>query len=210
MFDFLDKGGPFMWVILTASIVSLGLIIERGYVLWYRYRLNTGQFVNQVISYLEDKKFSRAIEICNVQQGHPLAEVMKAGLMRANESDKAIQRAIESATLRVVPKVSRRIAYLSMMANVSTLLGLLGTIMGLIQAFKSVAAADAATKQDILSKGIAIAMYTTAFGLIAAIPAIVSHAILQSRQNDLLSTIESRATDLFNYLSARNRRLVGK
>jgi biopolymer transport protein ExbB/TolQ len=210
MFDVMQRGGPFMWIIFSASMVALALIIERTYFLWFRYRMNADQFVNQIIGYLEEKKFSRAIEACNVEAGHPLADVLKAGLMKANESDKDIQRAMEAATMKAVPLVSKRVPYLGMIANVSTLLGLLGTIMGLIESFKGVAQADAAAKQDILSKGIAVAMFTTAFGLVAAIPAMISFTILQSRQNTVISTIETKATDLFNYLSARNRRLAKK
>lgn len=210
MLEIMKAGGEFMWLILAASLASWVLIIERSFFLFFKYRLNPDQFVNQIIGYLEEKKFSRAIEACNVETGHPLAEVLKAGLMKANESDKDIQRAMEAATMKVVPTVSKRTSYLSMLANVSTLLGLLGTIVGLIESFRGVAQADAAAKQDILSKGIAVAMYTTAFGLIAAIPSIVAFSFLQNRQNSILMTIETKATDLFNYLSARNRRVAKK
>ncbi|OGQ79514.1 MAG: hypothetical protein A2289_05615 [Deltaproteobacteria bacterium RIFOXYA12_FULL_58_15] len=210
MFDILQRGGEFMYVILVASVVGVAVMIERTYFLYFRYRLNAEQFVNQIIGYLEEKKFSRAIEACNVESGHPLSDVVKSGLMKANESDKDIQRAMEAATMKAVPVVTKRVTYLGMIANIATLLGLLGTIMGLIEAFKGVAQADAAAKQEILSKGIAVAMFTTAFGLIAAIPCIVAFTIFQTRQNVILSQIETKSTDLFNYLSARNRRLAKK
>ena len=199
-----------MYPILVGSIFALAIILERGYVLWFRYRLNAEQFVNQIIGYLEEKNFSRAIEVCNVEAQHPLATVLKAGLMKANESDKDIQRAMEAATMNVVPTVTKRVPYLSMLANVSTLMGLLGTIMGLIDCFEAVKNADAAAKQEALSAGISVAMLTTAFGLIGAIPSIVAFSILQSRQNNIISLLEAKATDLFNYLSARNRRLAKK
>ncbi len=210
MFDVMNKGGPFMWVIFGVSMVALALAIERAYFLWIRYRLNAEQFVNQIIGYLEEKKFSRAIEACNVESAHPLSEVVKAGLMKANESDKDIQRAMEAATMKVVPVVTARVAWLNTLANISTLLGLLGTIQGLIDAFKGVAQADAAAKQEILAKGIAVAMYTTFMGLVVAIPTMVIYTALQARQNSVLSQLEAKATDLFNYLSARNRRLAKK
>lgn len=207
MFAKLAEGGPWMIPIVLASIVAMAVTIERVVVLFIKYRLNAEQFVSQIIGYLEEKNFSRAIEICNVEAPHPLADVLKAGLMKANESDKDIQRAMESATLAVVPKVTKRINYLSMLANVSTLLGLLGTIMGLIDCFEAVKTADAAAKQEALSAGISVAMMTTAGGLMAAIPSIIFFSILQNRQNTLLGLLESKGTDLFNYLSARNRRL---
>ncbi|MEM6730046.1 MAG: MotA/TolQ/ExbB proton channel family protein [Myxococcota bacterium] len=210
MLEVMNRGGAFMWIILATSFASWVLIIERAYFLYFRYRLNAEQFLNQIIGYLEEKKFSKAIEVCNVEQTHPLANVLKAGLMKANESDKDIQRSMEAATMKAVPDVTKRIPYLSMLANVATLLGLLGTILGLVESFKGVAQADAAAKQEVLSKGISVAMFTTAFGLIAAIPSIVAFTILQSRQNALLMEIETKATDLFNYLSARNRRMAKK
>ena len=210
MLEVMNRGGAFMWIILATSFASWVLIIERSYFLYFRYRLNAEQFLNQIIGYLEEKKFSKAIEVCNVEQTHPLANVLKSGLMKANESDKDIQRSMEAATMKAVPDVTKRIPYLSMLANVATLLGLLGTILGLVEAFKGVAQADAAAKQEVLSKGISVAMFTTAFGLIAAIPSIIAFTILQSRQNVLLMEMETKATDLFNYLSARNRRMAKK
>lgn len=210
MLEVMNRGGAFMWIILATSFASWVLIIERSYFLYFRYRLNAEQFLNQIIGYLEEKKFSKAIEVCNVEQTHPLANVLKSGLMKANESDKDIQRSMEAATMKAVPDVTKRIPYLSMLANVATLLGLLGTILGLVEAFKGVAQADAAAKQEVLSKGISVAMFTTAFGLIAAIPSIIAFTILQSRQNVLLMEMETKATDLFNYLSARNRRMSKK
>lgn len=207
MLSKLAAGGPWMYPIGVASVVAMAVVIERVVVLFFRYRLNVEQFVSQIIGYLEEKNFSRAIEICNVEAKHPLATVLKAGLMKANESDRDIQRAMESATLAVVPGITKRTPYLAMLANVSTLMGLLGTIMGLIDCFEAVKTADAAAKQEALSAGISVAMLTTAAGLIGAIPSIIWFSILQTRQNSILSVLEAKATDLFNYLSARNRRL---
>jgi biopolymer transport protein ExbB/TolQ len=97
------------------------------------------------------------------------------------------------------------VAYLATFANVATLLGLLGTVMGLIDAFHGISEADAAAKQEILSKGIAVAMLTTAFGLVTAIPALLSYAVLQARQNTLLAQTEAKATELLSYLAEKSR-----
>lgn len=205
MLDIMNRGGEFMWLILLVSIASVAVAGERAYVLWYRYRLDAEQFFAQVMSFLESSKIGRAIELCGTQVEHPVAEVLKEGLLRANDGEKNMERALESAMIKVVPKVSRRIAYLSMFANVATLLGLLGTIVGLIEAFKGVAQADAAVKQDILSKGIAVAMFTTAFGLIAAIPSMIAYSVLQARQNVILSQVQSSATDLLKYFALNKK-----
>ncbi len=206
MLEIMQRGGEFMWIIFGVSVISFAVIIERAWVLWVRYYLNTDKFLTEIIGYLEERKISRAIEVCNVENGHPVTLVLKSGLLQANESDRDILRAMESASLKIAPQVGKRVNYLAMLANVATLLGLLGTIVGLIEAFRGVAQADAAAKQEILSKGIAVAMFTTAAGLIAAIPSIVFHSVLQNRQGEILSEVETKATDLYNYLSARNKR----
>jgi biopolymer transport protein ExbB len=210
MFAWFISGGVFMWPILLCSVFAMAIVLERVYVLWGRYRLNADSFMSQIIGYLEEKNFSRAVETCNVEAKHPLAAVVKSGLMKANEADKDIQRSMESALANAVPNITKRIPYLSMLANVATLLGLLGTIDGLIECFEAVKNADAAAKQEALSAGISVAMLTTYFGLTVAIPVIVSYTVLLSRQNDVLSAIELKAADLFNYLSARNRRMAKK
>ena len=208
MFDILNRGGGFMWLILVTSIISITLIIERTYVLWFRYKLDPRRLLDQIKGYLDEGKFARAIELCEAEKKHPLAQVLKAGLLKADESERRIQRAMETAASDVMPVVTKRVNYLQILANFPTLLGLLGTIVGLIEAFKGVAVADAAAKQEILSKGISVAMFTTAFGLIGAIPSVISYAVLQNRQNALLAEIENRSNELFNHLADRNQRLI--
>lgn len=204
-FILMQRGGPLMWAILFVSLFTVAFIIERVFVLWFRYRLDIDQFVDHLIDLIDDQKFSRALEVCSAEERHPFARIAKAGLLRASASDREIQRAMEAAALTEYPAVTKRTAYLAMFANVATLLGLLGTVMGLIEAFHGVAEADAAAKQEILSKGIAVAMFTTAFGLMTAIPAIISYAVLQSRQSMLLAQVEAKATELLGYLVEKSR-----
>ena len=205
VFDVIQRGGTMMWVILAVSLVTAAFIGERVYVLWVSLRLNMDHFVDQLIDFLDQQQMSRALELCTAHERHPFGNVAKAGLLKANMPDREIQRAMEAAALRAYPIVTRRVGYLSMLANVATLMGLLGTVFGLIEAFRGVSEADAAAKQEILSKGIAMAMSTTAFGLIIAIVAVVASAILQSRQGRLIAEIEAKATDLLNYLAERSR-----
>lgn len=204
-FDIMQRGGAFMWPILLVSLCGLTFICERSYVLWVHYRLNVDQFIDHLLDLLEDQKFSHALEVCNAESRHPLATVAKAGILKASGTEREIQRAMEAAALRLYPSITKRTAYLAMLANVATLLGLLGTVLGLVDAFRGVAEADAATKQEILAKGIAVAMNTTAFGLIAAIPALIAYAILHNRQNTVLAQLESKATELLNYLAEKSR-----
>ena len=112
--------------------------------------------------------------------------------------------------LRTAPTIRKRIGYLATLGNVATLLGLLGTIFGLIQAFEGVSMADPATKQEILARGISIAMLTTAFGLIVAIPCLLSHAFLQNKSMQMIEGLEEKAFTLFNKISALHRDIEKK
>ncbi len=209
--DFIAQFNPFsrtgiwMFLILMVAVYSLTVIIERAYTLWFRYKIDANQMLSRILSFVDSNNYSRAIEVCNSRQSHPMCVVLKSGLLKANRTDIEIRRALEQTTMKVGPEVGKRTPFLATLANVATLLGLLGTIFGLILAFEGVGAASAAKKQEVLAKGIAVAMNTTAFGLIVAIPTSVGHAILSARQGKLLDTIEDSAMTLFNHLSAKNR-----
>ena len=129
------EGGPMMWVLLAWSIVGLCFIIERFITLWFRYRINAREFVKRVMFFVSSHNYARAIEVCNAKPSNPLSKVLKAGLLRANKSEKEIQRSMEEEMLRSLPDVQKNIDYVAMAANTATLLGLLGTIFGLIMAF---------------------------------------------------------------------------
>jgi biopolymer transport protein ExbB len=204
-FNVMQRGGTLMWAILLVSVLTVTFVLERAYVLWVRYRLDINQFFEHLVELVEEQKYARALEVCNAQERHPFARIAKAGLMKAGSPDRDIQRAMEAAAIREYPVITQRVAYLATFANVATLLGLLGTVMGLIDAFHGISEADIAAKQEILSKGIAVAMLTTAFGLVTAIPALLSYALLQARQNVLLAQTEAKATELLSYLAEKSR-----
>jgi len=204
-FNPFSRSGIWMFLILLVSVYTLTLIIERAYALWFRFKIDANQVLSRILSFVDSNNYSRAIEVCNTRQNHPMCQVLKSGLLKANRSDLEIRRALEQTTMKVGPQIQKRTPYLATLANVATLLGLLGTIFGLIMAFEGVEMASAAKKQEVLARGISVAMSTTAFGLIVAIPTTIAHAVLSARQNVLLDTIEDSAMTLFNHLSAKNR-----
>jgi len=132
--------------------------------------------------------------------------VIKAGLQRASRDETQIQNAIDAASLEVIPKLERRLNYLALIANIATLLGLLGTVVGLIHSFAALEAADAAQRQAILAKGISEAMNCTAFGLLVAITTMVMHSILAAKATSLLEEIDEFGVKLLDLLSARKYR----
>lgn len=208
--DLLAKGGVFMLPILMVSIGALALIIERVYTLWLRYRLDEEGFVKGLMHALDEQDFAGALEECARAERNPLSRVLRAGLLKVHRSDKEIERAMEEEMLRTAPTIRKRIGYLATLGNVATLLGLLGTIFGLIQAFEGVSMADPATKQEILARGISVAMLTTAFGLIVAIPCLLSHAFLQNKSIQMIEGLEEKAFTLFNKISALHRDIEKK
>lgn len=201
MFDFLTRGGFMMWILLGWSIVGLAFIVERVIALWFRYRINSEEFTKRVLFFVSSHNYARAIEVCNAKPNHPLSKVLKAGLLKANKSDKEIQRSMEEEMLRSLPAVQKNVDYISMAANTATLLGLLGTIFGLILAFQSLKGLSAQARQTALGDGISVAMFTTAFGLIIAIPFLFAHYWLNRRANRIMETVEESSVQLLNHLA---------
>jgi len=202
--SFFQRGGFFMYAILVMGIFALTIIIERMIVLLGKNRIDTAGFVNQVIGYIRDGKPDRALEFCNYSRA-ALPEIVRAGLEQANRTPDEIQNAMEVKAMSVIPKLEKRTGYLSMTANVATLLGLLGTVWGLIQSFQAVAHADAAQKAALLSSGISVAMNTTAFGLITAIPCMIAYAFLHEKTNELIDEINENVARIYQYLVHRSK-----
>ncbi len=199
-----------MYLILIVSVIAAATVVERGYMVLLRYNINGASFMAQIQKLVMANNIDRAIKLCNAESGAALTRVLKAGLTKHNLPGDAVYNAINEATLEVIPLVKRRTAYLEMWANVATLTGLLGTITGLVQAFKAVGAAAAADKQEMLANGISVAMYTTAFGLVVAIPTMICHSIIDNRTKNLIQDVEQYSVKLDNLLAAHKRGAVKK
>lgn len=200
-----NEGGPFMYVILAVGALAMAIAFERLFYVIFRANINSTAFMAQVQKLILANNIDRAIKLCNAEPHSALPKVVKAGLTRANRTEKEIENAIEEATLEVVPVVNKRTAYLSMLANVATLTGLLGTIMGLILAFNAVAKASAEMKQTLLAQGISVAMFTTAGGLMVAIPTLILHSVVTNRSNKILDDVDQYGLKTVNMLTARRR-----
>lgn len=198
-------GGAWMYIILVVSIVAIGVIIERFVFLFFKYNINAHAFMGQIQKLVMANNIDRAIKLCNMAPSAALPKVIKAGLTRANKGESEIQSAVEEATLEVIPQIMKRTNSLQALANVATLLGLLGTIIGLIEAFSALESATPDTRQELLSKGIALAMNTTAFGLIVAIPCIVAHLFLSGMSKKIIDEIDQYSTKLENLLVSRGK-----
>ncbi|HRO66635.1 MAG TPA: MotA/TolQ/ExbB proton channel family protein [Pseudobdellovibrionaceae bacterium] len=201
---FVSADAIWMWAILAAQIVSVAIIIERAYALFMNRKPNQKALSKLLSDDIQNGNLEKALKRAQ-QMGinNPLGTVASAGIQAAMDlgGKEEIQMKMDEVLLEESSRVEKRIAFLAMFANVATLIGLLGTITGLIHSFAGIAEADAAQKAVILSQGISLAMNTTAYGLLVAVPALVMYAVLQNRATKLVEDLNKAALNLFIQLS---------
>ena len=197
LLDLFRQGGWIMWPLVTCSLLSLAIIIERF------INLRPARFLHPVIStrietLIEARAFSRALELCREQPG-VFPNLIRTALEAYPSGREGVKDAIEAAGRREIPRVGRYLGTLSTIAGVAPLLGLLGTVLGMIQVF-SVVARQGLGQASSLSGGIAVALVSTAFGLIVAIPSLVMYNAFSQRAETIVLDIESRVIALANAL----------
>ena len=201
LMNFVTQAGFMGWVIIITGVVSMALVAERAKALYFSYGMDADQFMNKIQNLILAKKIDEAIVVCNQMDKKPMAKAFKTILEKADRDDETIFQSHDIALSEAVPLYTRRLHYLSMLANVATQLGLLGTIYGLILSFQAVAQADPAMKQQLLATGISVSLYTTALGLAVAIPAMVTYSFLFARQNELLEQLQEKCGKLTEILT---------
>lgn len=206
IFRTFQVGGFWMLPIAICLVTAIVIVIERFTRLFLHYPVDGSSFMFEVQKCVLAGDIDGAIRLCNGATRAALPKVLKAGLQRASRDEQQIQNAIDAASLEVIPKLERRIGYLSMIANVATLFGLLGTISGLIKSFAAIASSDPAKKAEILAHGISEAMTATAFGLVTAIFAMIAHSLLSNKSNHIVEEIDEFGVKLLDLLSARTQR----
>ena len=198
---FMNDGGIFMWIIFWMWVLGILLSIER-LISYTAFSINGKKFMDLIKSYIVNNNVDEALSCCSNSRAL-LPSVLKGGLMRANQTKEQIVDAMEFITIDSVMKVEKRLSYVGLMANISTLLGLLGTIYGLIQSFAAVAQADPGAKAKLLALGISKAMNTTAMGIMASITLMVAFAILTNKSEKILGEIGQYSAMLVDLLGAR-------
>ena len=208
--SFFSTGGVFMYPILIVFAVGLAIAIERYITLAIVTRKNQVVW-EQVQPVLAEGDFEQAHKMTSNDQS-TISQVLNMGLslQGAVRRREDIEIAMEESMMEIVPRLEKRTPYVALASSVATLLGLLGTIMGLIQAFTAVANANPAEKADLLSASISVAMNTTAFGLMVAIPLLVTHAILTSKTGDIVDSLEMASVKALNVFSRRAKRITAE
>jgi biopolymer transport protein ExbB/TolQ len=196
--NFFQAGGFFMYPILLVLAVATAIVVERIVVI-ARSGTNGEKLWGQIAGPIQGRRMDEAVRHCT-QSRTPLHRVLASGIrgMKGSFTREDVQGSVDEAMMQVIPRLEARLSYLPNLANVATLLGLLGTIVGLIQAFTAVSLADPSQKATLLAKGISVAMNTTAFGLIVAVPLMLVYGFLQSRTNRVIDTVEEYSLRLVN------------
>jgi biopolymer transport protein ExbB len=207
---FFQDGGVFMYPIMIVFALGAAIAIERYLYLSFAKQKNRSMW-NKLTPLMKSNNYKQAMEISSRSKSE-VGKIMSYGLSRLRTSKRRddIEIAMEEGLMEVIPRLEKRTHYLATFANIATLLGLLGTIIGLIQAFNAVANANPADKADLLSASISVAMNTTAFGLMAAIPLLLMFTVLQTKTTEIVDSMEMVTVKFLNSLteyrspSARN------
>ena len=201
--SFFQNGGPFMYPILLVLAIGLAIAFERWVYLSVTRR-NNRKVIAELLPLLQKGDFQGAYGVTQKSRT-AISQMMSQGLARmktaTNRDD--IETAVEESMLEAIPRLEKRTHYLAMFANIATLLGLLGTIIGLIKAFTAVAQVDPSMKAEILSSSISVAMNTTAFGLMVAIPLIFIYTILQTKTTEIVDSLEMATVKSVNLIMQR-------
>ena len=201
--SFFQDGGPFMYPIVVVLAIGLAIALER-YIYLTVSKANNRRMMSKIMPLLQRGDYKQVFALTS-KSNHAVSRMLSMGLSRyksaSNRDD--IETAMEESMMEVLPRLEKRTHYLATFANIATLLGLLGTIIGLIRAFTAVAQVDPALKAEILSTSISVAMNTTAFGLIVAIPLLLIHAVLQTKTTEIVDSLEMAVVKFVNLMMQR-------
>ena len=201
---FFQSGGVFMYPIVLVFALGLAIAIER-YVYLTLSRTSSRKVWQDLLPLLNSGKYQQAMAITSKSKA-AVSKILTYGLSRTKTARQRddVETAMEEGWMEIMPRLEKRTHYLATFANIATLLGLLGTIIGLIQAFTAVAAANPAEKADMLSASISVAMNTTAFGLMVAIPLLLVHTVLLSKTTQLVDSLEMASVKFLNIITERS------
>jgi biopolymer transport protein ExbB len=205
---FFVTGGPFMYPILIVFAIGAAIATERYITLSLMTARNQSVWA-ELQPALVEGDFERAREL-TADDDSSISKLLSMGLDRqgAVRRREDIEIAMEESMMEIIPQLEKRTPYVALASNIATLLGLLGTIMGLIEAFTAVANANPAEKADLLSASISVAMNTTAFGLIVAIPLLVTNQVLMAKTSEIIDSLEMASLKALNVISANAKRRV--
>ncbi len=200
--EFMKEGAPFSFINAAILMFVIAIIADRFVHILSKYRVNSEEFMAQIRKLVQAGNIDRAIKLCEAEP-LPLLQVVRSGLTQVSRGEDAVIAQMEERMTEVIPALEKRIGSLWSLANIATLVGLLGTISGLIKAFAAVAYADPGQKSALLSRGISEAMYNTALGLGIAVLCMIFHLILHTWAKKIKQDMERSTMKLENLLALK-------
>ena len=204
MIDFMQKGGPLMWLILLCSIVSVSVFLERLYY-FHRATIHVGEFLQGLANLIRRRNYAEALHECAGTSG-PVARVIHAGIIHHESPRSELSKIVQEAAQLEVPKLERKLPLLSTLAFTTPLIGLLGTVTGMIEVFSNIASQSGYATATDISGGIYQSLLTTAAGLVVAIPSYVAYNYLSAWVNTLMHDMERGGIEIVNLLTEKESR----
>ena len=199
MLELLQKGGPLMWIILLCSVVALGVFLERLIYL-HRVSIRIGELLGGLSLLIRNGRIAEALGECSAMTG-PVSRGLRAALLRPNEQRAVLQSITRDSALLEIPKLEKTLLILATLAYVTPLVGLLGMVLGLLDAFLAVSAHGGYATAEELSRGVYESLLNASAGLAVAIPAFIGHSYLTSRVNDIIHDMERAGIEIVNLLT---------
>lgn len=207
-FDIIKYGGPVMWIIAFCSFIALVIILERWFHL-HRAQVNVGELLSGLFNVLKRENLPEAVSLCEDTPG-PVSHVLRAVILRYAQEDKELKQAAINASLDEIPRMERRMNILATISYIAPLLGLLGTVLGMIDVFQAIQMKGAFINSVGLSKGIWQALLTTAAGLCVAIPCNVAYNYLLSRIQTIVTEIDKASSEIIYFFSTHDIKFEDK
>jgi biopolymer transport protein ExbB/TolQ len=198
---FLTSGAWVMWMIMFLLWAGIGIVAERVWYLFFTCGMGSGTFMSGISKYLKTGEYEKAIKYASAQKT-PIAKGVVAILQNRGRGTKAVQKAVDEIFLAESPKITRNLALIPVIGNLATLVGLIGTIYGLMLCFDAVANVPVAQRAQALAAGISMSMSSTLWGLLVAIPMLLLHSILAGKSEGIMHELDEKSTKLINMVEA--------
>ncbi|MEN9306833.1 MAG: hypothetical protein RL173_765 [Fibrobacterota bacterium] len=201
--EFYLAGGALMFVTLFVGFIGVGIVVDRAWRYWGDYSMDTKVFMKKVRALLVEDRVDDALRLCANQKKGLVPAVVKAAVERYGCDEALVKQNVEAAYLTVVPKIAVRLPYLSLIANVAVLMGLVGTVWGMISMFKGLGNVDAATKQTVMASGISHALHNTFQGLFIAVIMMMAQSYLAAKAAHLIEELDHASSEALDWVTLK-------
>ena len=202
--EFYLAGGALMFFTLAVGLVGIVIIIERAWRYWGDYSMDAKAFMKKVRALLIEDRVDDALRLCATQKKGLVPAVVKAAVERYGCDESLVKQNVEAVYVALTPKITVRLPYLGLIANVAVLMGLVGTVWGMISMFKGLGNVDAATKQTVMASGISHALHNTFQGLFIAVLVMLANSYLAAKAAELVEELDHASSEALDWVTLKS------